>query len=90
VAVSYASMLDDIFMHFGHNWEFTHDQLGMLKLVEQLGAEKEFESYENITNFLQYDAIWIFANTEKAIGKSIPNEDIGKGYEIQRNTARAS
>lgn len=90
VAVSYALMFNDNYMHSGHYWEFTHVEAGMLKLLEQLGVGKEFENYEHVTNFQQYDAIWTLPSIEKALGKSIPKEDIGKGYEIRRNAGHDS
>lgn len=81
-AVSYGSMINDNLFHSGHYWEFSHDESGLLKLLEQIGAGKEFENYENVTNYKEYDAIWTILNIETALGKNIDKNTIGKGYEI--------
>jgi len=88
VAVNYGSLINDNLFHSGHYWEFLHSEAGLQNLLGQLGAGNKYENYENVTNYLEYEAIWTLGNVETALGKKIDKNTIGKGYEIPGANSR--
>lgn len=89
-AISFASKLNDNLFHFGHYWEFSHDETGLDLLLKQIGASDRYEDYQTISDVKAYDAIWVLPNIENAIGKTISKNSIGRGYEISRIDSRKS
>jgi len=59
-------------------------------LLKQVGADEEYENYDNVKNYRDYDAIWILPNIEKALSISVPKASIGRGYEIQMKNRKDS
>ena len=49
-AVSHGSLSNDNLFHSGHCWEFSHSEVGLLNLLKQIGAKREYENYENVTS----------------------------------------
>jgi len=82
VVVSYGSLSNDNLFHSGYCWEFSHSEVGLLNILKQIGAGKEYENYKNVTDYQGYDVIWSLSDIDKALGKKIDKNTIGKGYEI--------
>ena len=88
VAVSYASKFNDNLLHRGHYWELTHNEAGLSLLLKQIGAKDKYEDYQNVTDFKDYDAIWVLSDIENALGIKVSKTSIGKGYEIPQMNGR--